>query len=147
MRIKNQKAITLTSLVIYIIVMIMVIGVMASVSQMFHNNTHNLNSETKGMVEFYNFNNYFIKEIKTANNKIDQISPEKNYILFSTGNVFILKNKSIFYNDLQIAKNVKNLSFDYGKDEKGNTVDDVITVNIEFSNYQKQMNYKIEGIY
>ncbi len=147
MKIKSEKAITLTSLAIYIIVMMMVIGLMTSISLIFYNNTENLNEDTKDIIEFNNFNHYFIKEIKIANNKVDQISPEGTYILFTNGNTFSFKNNSIFYNDLQIANNVRNVSFHYDKDETDNEIKDIIIVNIKFNNYQKQMKYKIEDIY
>lgn len=144
---KNEKGITLSSLVIYIIVMIMVIGVMTRVSLMFYNNTENLNDNTKDIIEFNNFNNYFVKEIKIANNKIDTIAEDGTYILFDTGNSFSLKNNEIFYNDLEIAKNVKNINFKYYTNSEGIEEKDIITVNVEFNNYSKQINYRVESIY
>lgn len=144
---KNEKGITLSSLVIYIIVMIMVIGVMTRVSLMFYNNTENLNDNTKDIIEFNNFNNYFVKEIKTANNKIDTIAEDGTYILFNTGNSFSMKNNGIFYNDLEIAKNVKNINFKYYTNSEGIEEKDIVTTNIEFNNYSKQINYKVESIY
>lgn len=144
---KNEKGITISSLVIYIIVMIMVIGVMTRVSLMFYNNTENLNDNTKDIIEFNNFNNYFVKEIKIANNKIDTIAEDGTYILFNTGNSFSLKNNAIFYNDLEIAKNVKNINFKYYTNIDGIEQKDIITVNIEFNNYSKQINYRVESIY
>lgn len=144
---KNEKGITLSSLVIYIIVMIMVIGVMTRVSLMFYNNTENLNDNTKDIIEFNNFNNYFVKEIKTANNKIDTIAEDGTYILFNTGNSFSMKNNGIFYNDLEIAKNVKNINFKYYTNSEGIEEKDIVTANIEFNNYSKQINYKVESIY
>lgn len=145
---RKQNGITLTSLLIYIIIMIMVIGVMTRVSLMFYNNTENLNENTKDIIEFNNFNNYFVKEVKTANNKVDSIADDGTYILFDTGNSFSLKNNTIFYNDLEIAKNVKNIEFKYYKNNENNEeIKDVITVNAEFNNYSKQINYKVESIY
>lgn len=144
---KNEKGITLSSLVIYIIVMIMVIGVMTRVSLIFYNNTENLNDNTKDIIEFNNFNNYFVKEIKIANNKIDTIAEDGAYILFDTGNSFSLKNNEIFYNDLEIAKNVKNINFKYYTNSEGIEEKDIITVNVEFNNYSKQINYRVESIY
>ena len=144
---KNEKGITLSSLVIYIIVMIMVIGVMTRVSLMFYNNTENLNDNTKDIIEFNNFNNYFVKEIKIANNKIDTIAEDGTYILFDTGNSFSLKNNAIFYNDLEIAKNVKNINFKYYTNSEGIEEKDIITVTVEFNNYSKQINYRVESIY
>ena len=66
------------------------------------------------------------------------------YILFATGNAFSFKNNSISYNDLEIAKNVNDVKFEYYKDEENNEVKDIVTVNVQFNNYSKQINYKIE---
>lgn len=143
----NSKGITLTSLVIYIIIMLMVIGVISSVSLMFYSNTEHLDNATKDMAEFNNFNNYFIKEIKSANNKINQISEDGKYIIFDSGNSFIQKDNKIFFNDLQISKNVNNINFAYYKDTEGKQHKDIVAVSVEFENYSKTMNYKIEEIY
>lgn len=143
----SSKGITLTSLVVYIIVMMMVIGVISSVSLMFYSNTEHLDNATKDMAEFNNFNNYFIKEIKSANNKINQISADGKYIIFDSGNSFIQKDNKIFFNDLQIAKNVNNINFAYYKDAEGKEHKDIVTVSVEFENYSKIMDYKIEEIY
>lgn len=144
---KNEKAITLVSLVIYILVMLIVIGVISSISLMFYNNTSNFDDETKDIIEYSNFDSYFIKEIKTANNSVDEISNDGTYILFSTGNAFLYKNNKIFYNDLEIAKNVNSANFKYYKNSDGEQENTIITVNISFDNYSKEMNYKIEDIY
>ena len=53
---KNEKAITLVSLVIYILVMLLVIGIIGSVSAMFYNNTNNFDDETKDIIEYDKFN-------------------------------------------------------------------------------------------
>lgn len=147
MKMKSQKAITLTSLVVYIIVMIMVIGIMSSVSFMFYNNTQNLKQSTKDIIEFNNFNNYFVKEIKIANNKVDQISSDGNYIIFTNGNSFSFHDNSIFYNELKIANNVNSIKFNYDKDENEKQLEDIIIVDVKFNDYEKQMKYMVEDIY
>lgn len=135
---KSQNGITLSSLIIYIIVMIMVIGVMASVSTMFYNNVNKLDNRTIEISKFNNFNTYFVKEIKLPNNGIDKI--ENNYILFKSGNSFLYQNQNIYYNDLMIVDNVKNLVFTRESES-------VINLNISFEEYSKQIKYKIEEIY
>lgn len=147
MKMKSQKAITLTSLVVYIIVMIMVIGVMSGVSFMFYSNTQNLKQSTKDIIEFNNFNNYFVKEIKIANNKVDQISEDGNYIVFTNGNSFSFHDNSIFYNELKIANNVNSIKFNYDKDENEKQLEDIIIVDVKFNDYEKQMKYMVEDIY
>lgn len=135
---KSQNGITLSSLIIYIIVMIMVIGVMARVSTMFYNNVNKLDNRTIEISKFNNFNTYFVKEIKLPNNGIDKI--ENNYILFKSGNSFLYQNQNIYYNDLMIVDNVKNLVFTKESES-------VINLNISFEEYSKQIKYKIEEIY
>ncbi len=144
---KNHKGITLVSLVIYIVVMLLVISVMSMVSIVFYNNAKGLDDSTQDLAEFNNFNNYFVKEIKTANNKIDEISNDGTYIIFNTGNTFSFKNNAILYNNIEIAKNVNDVTFSYYIDNSAKRVEDVVTVKIDFNNYSKQMNYKIEDIY
>ncbi len=135
---KSQNGITLSPLIIYIIVMIMVIGVMARVSTMFYNNVNKLDNRTIEISKFNNFNTYFVKEIKLPNNGIDKI--ENNYILFKSGNSFLYQNQNIYYNDLMIVDNVKNLVFTRESES-------VINLNISFEEYSKQIKYKIEEIY
>lgn len=135
---KSQNGITLSPLIIYIIVMIMVIGVMARVSTMFYNNVNKLDNRTIEISKFNNFNTYFVKEIKLPNNGIDKI--ENNYILFKSGNSFLYQNQNIYYNDLMIVDNVKNLVFTKESES-------VINLNISFEEYSKQIKYKIEEIY
>lgn len=144
---KKEKGITLSSLVIYIIVMMIVIGVMSSISLMFYNNAQSLTEQTQDMIEYNNFNNYFINEIKTANNKVDQISEDGTYILFTSGNSFSLQNSHLYFNDVEIASNIDSIHFSYYMNEQGEQVEDIITVNIKLPDYQKQMDYKIEEIY
>lgn len=144
---KNQKGITLVSLLVYIIVMIIIIGGLSTISYNFYRNTQALEVDTEDIVEFSNFNEYFIKEIKKANNKIDNISEDGTYIVFTDGNSFMLNNKSIYYNQIEISKNVNSLKFEYDKDKENNEITDIIKVSVEYSNYSKQMKYKLEEIY
>ena len=144
---KNQKGITLVSLLVYIIVMIIIIGGLSTISYNFYRNTQALEVDTEDIVEFSNFNEYFIKEIKKANNKIDNISEDGTYIVFTDGNSFMLNNKSIYYNQIEISKNVNSLKFEYDKDEENNEITDIIKVSVEYSNYSKKMKYKLEEIY
>lgn len=143
----NQRGITLVSLVIYIIMLIMVIGVMASMSAEFSNNTEALEKDTEYISEFTNFNQYFIKEIKQVNNKVEKIDDTGKYILFKTGNFFSFNNSSIFFNNIEISTNVRDVSFKYITDNDGNIVEDIIEVYIQYDGYAKQMKYKVEGIY
>lgn len=141
---REEKGITLTSLVIYVIVMVIVIGVMSSIINHFYNNTGDVHAAVQEIVEFNKFNTYFLKEVKLQGNAVDKFNEigEKPYILFTSGNSFMFDNNKIYYNNIEICKNVKNVSF------KSVTADNtVITAELSFENYSKSINYKIESIY
>ena len=138
---KSERGITLSSLIIYILVMMIVIGVMTSVSLIFYRNTSNLDNRTVEISKYNNFNTYFIKEIKSPGNGIDTI--QQNYILFKSGNSFSFNNNNIYYNNLSIVDGVQNVVF--SKPEIND--DTVISVNIVFEEFSKNMKYKIEEIY
>lgn len=144
---KKESGVTLNSLVIYIIVMITVIGIMSSVTTMFYTNVKDLDANSIEISKYNDFNNYFIKEIKSHGNSIDTIGNDGDYILFKSGNSFSYKNNNIYYNDLKIVSGVKNMSFAYYEDQQQNVSHDIVTVNIAFDKYTKQMNYKVEEIY
>lgn len=138
---KKQNGITLVSLVVYVIVMTIAIAVIGSVITSFYSNTNSIQVDTKEVIEFNKFNAYFLKEVKTLSNKVDKL--ENNYILFTSGNSFLYSDNSIYYNNTEICRNVKSLVFSFPENEKN----DVVNVSIEFDNFQKSLNYKIEDIY
>lgn len=141
---KNQKGITLISIVVYVIVMIIILGVMSLIIDNFYNNTDTLQGNVAEIVAFNKFNNYFLKEIKTNNNRVDNVSD--NYILFGTGNSFSFIDNSIYYNNIKICNNVKSMQISLGKD--GDGLDKtIVNVTLGFEKFNKSLNYKIENIY
>lgn len=144
---KKEEGVTLNSLVIYIIVMFLTIGLMTSVSSMFYGNIKELDGNGMEILKTNNFNVYFLKEIKKANNGVDKIDTNGKYILFKSGNSFSFVNNDIYYNNLKIISGVSDISFAFYNDPVVNANNDIITVNIQFTRYSKQLNYKVEEIY
>jgi len=141
---RKQNGITLVSLVLYIILMIIILGVMTIVTNEFYKNTDTVQGNVQEIIEFNKFNNYFLKEIKTNNNRVDNF--EENYILFSSGNSFSIVNESIYYNNLKVCEGVKEFNITLG--EYGNGIDrTIINVTLTFENFSKSISYKIENIY
>ena len=141
---KKEQGITLTALVMYITVMIIVIGVMSAIISQFYQNTNNIEADTEEILEFNKFNTFFLKEVKSKANKVDTIG--ENYILFKTGNSFSLYNNKIYYNNVEVCKGVQALTILQGKDGDG-IDEDVVYVTLSFENFKKSINYKIEEIY
>lgn len=141
---KKESGITLVSLVIYVIIMLIVIGIMSSIISNFYKNNDAVKGNVEEVTEFNKFNTYFLKEVKSKNNEVDSIA--ENHILFTSGNSFSISNNIIYYNNIEICNNVKNMKIKLGLD--GNGIDDsIINVSINFENFSKSINYKIEEIY
>ena len=108
---KSQKGITLTSLVIYIMLLFVIVGMLATVTASFRSNIKEINKEGTKNTEIDKFNIYFLKEVKKQGNEIDKISD--NEILFTMGNKYTFKDdNSIYLNDnIKIAENIEKCSF------------------------------------
>lgn len=141
---KSNRGITLAALVVYVIVMVIVLGVIGAILNEFYSNNEILEADTEDIVELNRFNSYFLKEIKTRNNKVDTI--ESNYILFKSGNSFSFSNHAIYYNNIVICRGVQGVMMQLGKNEDGIN-NDIINVVITFNNYSKILNYKLENIF
>lgn len=143
---KKEKGITMVSLVIYVAVMTIVIALMSKIITNFYKNTDTMQGNLQNVVEFNKFNIYFLKEVKTTDNKVDHISNDNPYILFSSGNAFSINDGIIYYNNIKICENVQSMQFSLGKD--GNGIDrSIINVTLNFKNFNKSISYKIENIY
>lgn len=142
MRVKTSKGITLTTIIVYIVIMLIIIAFISRITSNFYSRTKNMEQVTTDISELNVFNTYFTKEVKLPGNKINRFDNiNKAYIIFNSGNIFTFKDDKIFYNTLQICSNVKNVSFEYSND--------IITVTIEFGTFlnEKIMYYKVEEIY
>ena len=76
---KSQKGITLTSLVVYIVVLLIVLGLLSNISKYFYSNTKYITDANKYVSEFNKFNMYFIEDVKN-NIFYEEISNEENGI-------------------------------------------------------------------
>lgn len=144
---KKCKGITLMSLIMYISVLFIIIGIMSSIIKNFYQNNTEINDRTQEILEFNKFNIYFLREIKKTGNKIESIKHDEEnyiyYILFKTGNSFSLKNGIIYYNNIKICDGVSDLSFNYNSNKEN-----IISAKVTFNNsFSKEITYKIEEIY
>ena len=142
---KSENGITLTSLVIYIVVATIVIGTMAIVSSFFFSNMNLIKDQDQYAVEFNKFNMFFINDVK--NNKTAQI--QANQIIFEDGTTYqySAENKSIYRNNVEVAKQVESLNFTTENYQVENTTK--ILINVEMSigereNFNKTVQYVLK---
>ena len=69
-KLKSEKGVTLTTLVIYIIVLVVALGILATVSTFFYKNVILIKDSAKYAAEFDKFNASFIKEVALDENSI-----------------------------------------------------------------------------
>lgn len=144
---KKENGITMISIAIYIAIMIIVVTLMATIISNFYKNTDTVQSNVQEIIEFNKFNSYFLKEVKTANNKVESVdSDDHKFILFKTGNTFSFSNDGIYYNNIKICKNVKSVYISFGKNGNGQD-STIINVTMNFKSFNKTITYKIEDIY
>ncbi len=108
---KSQKGITLISLTIYIIVMVIVVTVVALISNYMFKNMNSVSEAIDPLTEYIRFNSFFTDEVNTTGIKI--LDCQDDYILFDNNvqYTFVEANEAIYLNKAKIAKNVTNCKF------------------------------------
>ena len=105
-KLKSEKGITLTTLVIYIIVLVVALGILATVSTFFYKNVVLLKDSAQYAAEFDKFNASFIKDIK--NNSEANVDQNAKTIVFEDGTTYVYSenDKGIYRNQVKIATHV-----------------------------------------
>lgn len=109
---KSQKGVTLTSLAIYIVVVLIVLGILAVISGTFQGNIKEIYTEGTNNAEIDKLNVYLLREVKRQGNEISTIS--NNEVVFTTVNkyTFSSANQCVFLNNnIKIAENIEKCVF------------------------------------
>ncbi len=129
---KNNSGVSIASLTVYVIAMLLVIGIIASITSFFYTNVNNLDNASKNASEITKFNMHFIEEVKKSGNSIMAISQDKTKITFSSGNTYTFQDKSIYMNNIRLCENVKNLQFNLEKINEKDVVSVLVTIGDSF---------------
>ena len=149
--IKSNKGITLTSLVIYVIVLMIVIGLMSNFSGYFYKNTNNITIKENYEEQYTKFLAYITKDINS-----DQLNfvktgtdSEKKYLIFifkdGSQHQYVYSNESVYYikvsetmpKKILLCNKVTNLTMDYSSN--------ILQINMTINgkNYEKLLNISI----
>ena len=142
---KSQKGVTLIALVIYVIVLTIVVSILAMISSFFFSNVNFVKEQANYAPEFNKFNMFFINDVK--NNKTAQV--QANQIIFEDGTTYqySAENKSIYRNNVEVAKQVESLNFTTENYQVENTTKILIKVEIsigERENFNKTVQYVLK---
>lgn len=117
MKFKNEKGITLISLILYVISMLITVTIITIITGYF---SKNIDVEAESYTyysEYIKFESYFTEEINKEGNKLIDIhngtGTEQSYIVFSSGNqyTYVPNNKAIYQNNVKITSGVQSCSF------------------------------------
>ena len=140
---KSQKGVTLTSLAIYIVIVLIVVGILAVITTSLQGNVKEIYAEGTNNAEIDKFNIYFLKEVKKQENGIKTIA--NNEIVFTTGNKYTFNNndKCIYLNDnIKVAENIEKCEFNSSMVNNKTTV----TVTIKSVNgEEKEIEYVLNS--
>lgn len=129
---KSEKGITLTSLIIYVIGMLIVISIVSVITTYFYKNMKNVRTNINPIAEYTKFNSYFTNEVNKGNIKILECanSGNQNYIVFDNGTqyTFVKRNEGIYKNEVKICKGISNCTFEQSIENGKDIVNVKITI-------------------
>ena len=117
---KNNRGITLTSLIIYVIGMVIVVSIIATLTTFFYKNI-NITDIKDTTSQYTKFSSIFLDEINRDNNSIVDCKTfledenKVSYIIFSSGNQYTFKgeNGAIYKNNIKICEDIDECDFSY----------------------------------
>lgn len=138
---KRENGITLTSIIIYIIALLIVVGVISSLTNYFYKNININQNNNLTNEQFIKFNSYFTSEINQEGIKVIESGENANstFITFSNKQTYTYskENKSIFLNEMKLCESIDNCAFAYEQQEKRYK----ITVNFKAGNFERTTTY------
>lgn len=106
---KNEKGITLTALVIYVIIFSATITLVSALSSFIYGNLKELNSDSISSEEFNKFNTYFVQDVKESKNVSVQAEENGNVIItLDNGSryTYSANENAIYRGKVKIARNI-----------------------------------------
>lgn len=139
--IKSNKGITLTSLIIYIIVLTLVVGLLVSITTFFTNNVSRLSTTGGNAAQINKLNMYLIEDVKKDG--ISILSCTDDNVVFSDGTTYTYRGTDLYRNQVKILTGVEYLFFE----ENSVSTKQVLRVDMAIKGsykYIKQMEYVLK---
>ncbi|MBO5478372.1 MAG: hypothetical protein J6A04_01430 [Clostridia bacterium] len=140
---RKDAGLTTTSIIIYVIAMLIVIGIIATITSFFYSNVNNANENSNSISEITKFHMYFLEETTRSNNQINEI--KNTSISFTTGNTFTFQDNSIYFNHIKICEDITNLQF-MSEEKNGKTVISVLITIGQNNEYTKTTQYVLSNM-
>ena len=142
---KSQKGITIISLIVYVMSFFAICGVVAVITNFFHNNTKVLSDEASAHSEYDMLNAYLVKETKQSENLATE---NGSNLIFQNGNEYIFtKDENDEYGEIILKNKEKSKYFilcKYVKSFTVKVVENNIEMEIEILDKKYNQTYTIE---
>lgn len=125
--IKNQNGITIASLVIYIAIFTLVIGIMTTISTFFYSGIGEVVDTPKYLAEFNKFSMFFVTDVKNYNSA----TVSENKIQFENGPTYSYDGTYIYRNEKMICRNIMNCVFTSKTYNVNTTTKNLINVSMQ----------------
>lgn len=139
---KSEKGITLVSLVVYIVIFMIILGVMSAITSSFNKNIEGIKEPQKYITEFNKFCMFFVRDVK--NNT--QATVTSNQIVFEDGTKYEYKDNKIYRNDELITKYIKECEFLASTHELEVLTKNLIDINMTIGTENEQIKRNIEFV-
>lgn len=140
-KIKDNKGITLSALVIYIIVFMIVISIMTTITTFFYSTITDIIDTPQYLSELNKFIMFFGIDIKNYNTAV----VTDNQIQFEGGPIYKFENNSIYRDNVLIAQKVLKCTFTPKEYNVNNITKNLINVDIQIGkDNQDSMKRKID---
>lgn len=141
---RSENGITLTTLIIYIIGMLIVVSIVGTITNYAYKNIAFIVTSGKNATQYNIFNMYFLEDIKNTTNKIYQI--QENQITFSDGTIYTFKDEGIYRNNVRICSEISDVRFSNKTDENTkNTIITVLFISGNDAEFSKTTNYTLKS--
>lgn len=142
--IKSEKGVTLMELTVYIIVLLIVMGILTTISQYFYGNLSVVRYSAKYAAEFDKFNSYFVSDAKKNTSvKVytDTNTDTNNLITFEDGTTYKYNedDKSIYRGQVRIATNVKSFNASKRTITVSGVKKEIVTITILIGNSERSI--------
>lgn len=120
---KSEKGITLTSLIIYVIAMVIVVSIVAVITKYFYSNIREVSESANTSSILTKLNSFISNEVNKTGNTLFYCSDAGDIIVFYNPNdkdelnsnsgytQYTFKGNSIYLNKIKICKDVENCKF------------------------------------
>lgn len=141
---KEEKGVTLISLIVYIILTTVVIAGVSLITSSFYKNVRQFDNESESVVAYSKVNMFFLRDIKREGVQIDAY--QNNYIILSYEKdletlyvQYSIQNGALYRDRVKICDDIQDSRITV------NTSDNTIEVYLKIGNYEKTTTYVIEN--